>query len=1540
MVRRVIKTPKKRRVQTGGSVAEDVNSISTFTPKSIPDLALWIKVSQDAIVYSTVGDYIPTQSISIQDELRTKFPNRDARVITEIKGVGASLIRFELDSSDSPSFPTYDISANAVSLAYNERPFKLVTNNPITLQKNFSTFSTSENVDFNYIPSFNQLVVGPSIAYMKNGVSKFSEIIVYSRQLTSDEKQKVEGYLAYVNNNQYTLPIHHKFLPDMSYLPQLTSIASSLTDIKKSITSTTGDLDKLVETYTDPSGTDLVFRGRLTDAGDQLTVIHDILSKGALLSKSQGPVTIDSIFVAANSLNLLTVPFTTDYVKARIADILQLLTDVHKYIDGIKAAQPTPAAALAAQDTAIQESNLKEAQTQEIFESSHVEIQAHEFYEKLRRRSAAVTLNGESMYGPIYKDFEDKISVYVDAITYNKKKLSENWSTLTMSFNQIETQINSRAWLKYIPTIDISEAEVVLRGGEVHSIKYRDTYLNMIQSTYETIRAQVYDGDMAYINAAVTDKTAEIEGLYKAIQEKEIQPIMIRTFLPHFKQRYNEISNYMEKFTGLYDAITKSIRNIATAFDSSKKSATIPTLRDFPPIASSDTYRVECEITYVRKVNSSDENLTGIDYIVTDAEGNIKQFINVDGEIDNSYVFSKGLKLNREDHMFLTYSPYKDENGKPIRQEIKILDPLPNRTIIESLAKTRQPNYWFRAETNLYEIPRDQINGIHQFVFNAPQYPIQLPKYAIAVGSWFLIQNIGITPIQVQNPGFPDDLIDMIGHGESILYIYSGLNATYGNTYYGRVAWRDGYVPYDTLLNSPRSEYSVFVKELSKSIYVKKNLEPLIDSDGYFIEAITDKDGSTYDIDDVYKANPYPVQSMSQVSISDLKNKGTAAQALRSKSLIIVLKDSVTGLPILCNSKGIPGMNEFGFCKFAKTPIMLIDTPVIRGAFGDIHLDISGTTSEQMGVLEPFLKFESVYRSKFVQAFAKDAIKTFVFIGLSKYPILSPESKFIEAEQWTIMPPQEITYTDASDSKAVAYISSSTIKDSPLQAAPYRYISVQDTRLQIDMKKAATIILNRYETDKNYISKCISNIQETYTEAQGLGNAGNSIQSLLTTSMAQLKTDFDKYMTYQTSVEPIQASLDASIMTNALKITIDMLDLKMKELVESVGGTYNAIYGSIETTNKTLIAIKALEDSIADLSNNAVLEIENHIVSAKGTLQADAQTLKITAAPEFDRILKSMIKHKIEFLKKLDIARGSLRVRPEYLTEYKNWIAARRVEIKELNETLVRIREIEEIDIPSVFSARQVTERTKQMQKYNEIISQIDSYKKYKEAVGLWIGIPVSLSYDSQKPVIGAPVVKGLSIDLVVFNEITNPSIARDWAKLDAPPAVSARIHSELLAPIEEIKNKFRASFFEDNMAPPEPKQSLDDIRKMVEELGSKMAQTTAQLLAFESELAPVLKAYESIRATLRADLRAKLEAGAESIKEKWIELTGKRTAMQTLLLQNPDAAKEAALEKAFEIEPRVVALPTEFDDLSYFKMKEVAEEQEAVLKGLDGTVV
>jgi len=1545
---------QKRKLQSGGAVslAEDVNSISTFSPSSIPDLALWVKVNKESLKYSTIAEYIRTQSITVQEKLRELFKNKlDTSIITEIVGVNNSLIRFELDSINSQAFPTF-LAPNEISLNYDisgviPNSFKLVTKDPIVLQNKYSMWSTSTNVNFNYTPTFDQLIISPDFAgYMATHVSKFSEIIVYSRELTRSEKQQVEGYLAYVNNTQEMLPFYHTYLPDLSYLPVLSTVISNIQTLETSLKDSTTHLAE------DTSGN--IIRGEITDKLNDLSIIRQSLSKGALLSKKTGPITLESIFDSVNRLSLQTVPFTADYIKQKVTEASQLLLKTETHVKSLIPDRGVAIEAAAAAIVASQEAEISAQQTEEIFQDTEREIQAHEFYETLRKRSAAINLNGQKMYGPIYKDFEDRIEVYWDAISYNSKKIGDGWATLTGTFKPLETQIISKAWLKYVPLIDISESEITRRGGTVYSIQYRDTHLNQIQTQYERIRNQIYDGDMAYIANITTIKTKELEAIVKAIENKQIQPITAKTFLPHFKQRYDEITKYMETFQSLLETLMTSITAISTSLEASKRTSVMTAIDELPVISVKDTYRSECETVYIRKMNSSDEVLTGINYIVTDVEGNIHSVINSDGDIDNNFFFSNYMTMeySKEDLMFIQYHPYKDAEGRRLRQEYKILDELPTLSIIDSLAKLRRPNYWFHKGNSLFEIGRDQINGIHQFVVEFAQYPIQLPKYAIPVGSYFLIQNVGPLPIQVQNPGFPDDKIDMIGYGETLLYIYSGLDETYGSTYYGCVPWREGYIPYDTLTNSPRSAYSVFINELDASIFVKKNLEPVLDFEGYFVKAVTDSKGYTYDIDDVYLANPYSVQSIKRLNLSDLKNKGPRMTFKYTDASVWIVKDIVTGLPVLCNSRGTPGMNEYGYCKFAKTPIMLIDNNiVIRGAFGDIKVSIASTLEvEQMAMLEPFLNFNAVFRSKFVQPYEKGDVKTFVFIGLSKYPILSPKNNFIEAEEWALNPPQEVIYTSAKGQKASAFLlkDSPTIKNSQNSATPYPYISVQDTRSQIEMKKSAKIILNRYSTNKYYILECIDTIKNTYTNIKKLGEkASEGPNEVLSSANDQILADLETYEAYEPSVESIKASLDAMMLTSALKITIDMLDLKMKNVIESVAGTFAAITESIKVTTDLVNDIEAIDNTAREFRTAAVVEIEQRIASVKATFQADAQNLKITGAPEFDRLLKLMIKYKVDFLHRLVALENTLKVRPEYTTEYPNWIKTQKDQIKELNTLLIKIREIEQTDIPRVFSTRESIKRTEYTQKFRETSNQEDSYKAYRDAMNLWLGLPENAEYIKQRPIIntGEPVIKGLSIDLNIFKELKNPSVQRDWQQIDTSAEIGGKIAAELLGPTGALKEKHRfllvgfqgqaysgaiESFKE---------MDLNSIQVVLNNMKLKMDETTNQLIEFETDLAPILKAYENIRSDIRGELRLKLLKNNDSIREKWLELTGKRTAMQTILLQNPDPEKEAKLDKEFEIEPRVTGIisnnPVEYDTISYFKMREIADEQMAVLKEL-----
>jgi hypothetical protein len=188
----------------------------------------------------------------------------------------------------------------------------------------------------------------------------------------------------------------------------------------------------------------------------------------------------------------------------------------------------------------------------------------------------------------------------------------------------------------------------------------------MIQSTYEKIRNQIYNGDIGYIRTIVSQKTNEIKGIYDDIGNKKINLTMINTFLPHFKQEYNKINIYVENYTRILQTLIRSINSITEALDHSKRYGTTYILEDLPTISTLEIFRDECEIVYIKKVCLSDSKLTGIEYIVTDVEGNIKNTVNKDGSIEVSYFFAKyaNIKYNSEDLMYIIYHSYKDKNGK------------------------------------------------------------------------------------------------------------------------------------------------------------------------------------------------------------------------------------------------------------------------------------------------------------------------------------------------------------------------------------------------------------------------------------------------------------------------------------------------------------------------------------------------------------------------------------------------------------------------------------------------------------------------------------------------------------------------------------------------------------------------------------------------------------------------------------------------------------------------------------------------------------
>lgn len=1561
VVRRINRTPKKI-LHKGGDIGDSDIPFAQANPDpneiTIPDIVLWIKVRPELIKKSTIKSYIETQIL--QDELREQFKNSlDEVVITEIisdvSSPQNSLVRFELEpGSWFPTLSKNSSGMDVISMNFIKdisgsedvgKAFKLCTKNPVHLDPMYSMWSISKNVTFEYNKTLGKFIVDiDHIAFLKENVAEFSEIIVFSRKLNLNETQQMEGYMAIKKDEVYALPLNHPYLKDMSYLPELSDPIANIQEIQENTKKGIEEFNRVLDSKRSQYELNKLFnfentnRGKLTDILIQLNKLKQMLSKGALLSIKRGPTTLDTIFQAINDLAIITVPFTKEYFNSKLAEYIKTLVDVNEYIQLIQGLSDFQGVGGGEE---INNNAINTAKSQEILNQTALSAKAREFYQALRTRTNKINDLGANLYAPMNKKLNDQISAINDYAIYSNSTTSSEMKHLLVDFKDIDAQISTKNWLSYIPSINTNIIDTKTRRNQVISIQYQNTFLNTIQNTYESVRNQLQEGDMAFIQSSTANKTMELNAIYEDIEKNTIKPIWHKTFLPHCKQRYCEIDTCMQKFKILLPLVKGAIKSLKTILDWCKQNKSPASLDSIPVVPTQTSFRQED--VYIRKVCISDANLTGIEYIVTDSQGVIIQEPNINGEMDVSYIFPsyQPLVYNKDDSRYVLNSTYKNESGIQTVQTFNILNEFPSAiSVIDSLPELRKPNYWFHKTTNLFELPREQGNGIHQFILDSIEYPIQLPKYALELGTYFVIQNVGKNSIQVQIPGFPNDMTDMIGPQDSVLYIYSEFKQTDGNSYYGRVYLRDGYIPYDTLLNCPRSEYSVYVNELNAEIYVKDTLEPLYDLDGYFVQAIPDSNGYVYDIDDVYSANPYKVKSVKQMHLSDFARNSKLRPPTEATE-IFVAEDTITGLPVLCNSKGLPGINEFGFAKFAKGPLTFIDGKThLRGApeRGDLVLKPFQTGIQSLAMLESFITFETIYRTQFVKPYTD--LTKYIFVTHSNYPILSAGNTYIDSMARTITS-TEITYSDSGKNSNAYVVSLDPVLNGSISSVPHRFFL--DIVNQNEMKKACTIILNRYDTNKLFIINCLSVINGIYDDIAKFGKSqSEDMIASLQDAYKQLNADIKEYNTYSSIVQGIQNVLNGEAqekkqIQNDVKVSIDMLDLKMRELILSCWDTFKSIETSVEFFKKLMQDVKNITDSASKFRRVTVVDIEQRIGSVQARIQSDSQSMKVTSSPDIDRFLKLMIEYKLDFLQKLGDFENSLMNRPKYSSEYTAWITDKKGKIKQIHLIYNKIKAIADNEIPDAFNTRKVVLQQQISTTIQQLQKQIQSYVGYSNAIQLWLGIN-NEQYSQNPPIIntGNPSIKGITIDLIVFNELMNPSVIRDWKVSD-----SDRIQSELLDPIESLKILVKDTFSEIQM----PIVIEDSLRTSseIDTLNEKLQTITEVITNFETKLQPILKSYESVRSDIRNTLKTNLQQSVNAIHSRWIAITGKRTALLTLSAADASTPR-VDFDTIFtpEIESKVQDVlqgytnPTYYDSLAYFKLKGELDKHTDVNGNLD----
>jgi len=1053
--------------QDGGGIGYQpgipVNNIETFLPSLIPDLVLWIKANDKFVKHETIKSYINKQSYFIKEALLTQFGDTSEMVITEIvsdtPATPNSLIPLVLDTAIPTTFPSLRSVPNELD-AINMSNFrgstkvhtlKLVTSAPVETPT--SSFSISYGVTFSQNTITNQIVISTKLVDFptENPSAEFSELVVFSRALTLDETSKMEGYIAYKQNTQYTLPLTHPYLPNLINEPIFSSIASKFKTaedllMKYSAQLTVVHTDYLKEKKNTSHTTTVVnYQERIKTCSVKLMQLVQMLSKAYLYARRIKNLTLATIYSSVEQQ-----PFNESTIEAVLNECTEVNTSVNSYIQTLLSNYTEPF---------VKQTGGANTITTQISDHLLFTEQATQFknlHQKLKVISAQISADGDAAYNNLQNIVKDSLTNFIDIVRHHYTDVQTKVSTLNSEFKAIEKTILSKLWLSYLPNIDTSTD---ING-------YTNPALNLIQSYYTDVSGQLTNGDYAYI-------VSELNELYKitsTISLKPLNPLFKNLYTDYLSKVVEKSKSYYAEFKKLDASLHVYLNNINMFITTSKETGQVSTFED--KIDKDSIYESKIQDVYIRKVNPLDSLLFGLEYVETDSSGAIvgSHIIPFFPKL-LGYVFINGI--------YTKTTPYGN-----IKQTFKILDSFTDSVYSGLTVEQRIPLYTYTINS-LVEPQRNQMNSIHcvETIHNSP--PIVLPSLALSKGDWCLFYNIGVNPIAIRNPGVTGtrDSIDIIGSNQGFLYIY-----TEGETnYYGRRAITANQLPYDTLLNCPRASLSMFIDEIGTHVYIRKvdedTYEPVYSPEGYLVEVVKADDGMVYDIDDVYRAFPYSIYAVSpdkRVSLTFNPQKKKMVQIL--PNTFSISKDALTGFAVLLNKNGLVCMNEYGYCKYIHIPIQRIgETNKIHGAYNDLSIETTGMTVQQPYEIEDFLQFESLFRTRFVSNSGSHNI----FVTNTFNPIVSPDGICIEVPPITSSSP--LTYSDGNVSREISMVNSIPLPPNTSIGA-YEYINtarVLKAKTEIESISRNNL---RYESAKKYMEYEIASLVSKESEIKTFGS--------------------------------------------------------------------------------------------------------------------------------------------------------------------------------------------------------------------------------------------------------------------------------------------------------------------------------------------------------------------------------------------------------------------------------------------------------------------
>lgn len=1295
---------RRYKKQKGGGTRTgiDVKSIAAFNPASMPSLVFWIQASNPASIRRTpVAEYAAQQLPIIRMNLLDQYLSNPAEpVITEItssaKG-GNALIRFEAIESLSSLFPTLyepatgeapsiDISSFQEGAAAS-RSSTLISKEAIDLPDKHTLLVDGENVTIKYNTTLDRILVtaatvggAPTYTTDVHGktvrvpTAQFREILAFDRELTPEERQQIEGYFAYHSNTQYLLPPGHPYIPDLAgdevLAPPLGKVAPVLTTIAAAKARLTTDY----KAYAAKVGSDPLeaeykdLLSELDKATETLTAIRQSLFKAALSARAKAPggtgYTLEEIYTLANAANSGDSPLGDSEIDAKVNAANTVLKTAKDFLPKLTTADQQVAQKVVAMNQEAVVAARAEAETEERLRDVEAVARRREYVRAQIRVRMELDRLGDTLLNPLVEAFHTELQTTREAFSFQEKEWRERVRATETLFEPLRLLFAGEDWVQqFAEFADIGKTE----GGE-----YRTPALQTFSEVFGTISAAVQEGDIAYLKRQL-ERTAQDAVSVMAVWEKNRSLALFRKlYVAHVRQAYERAERWTQLLEERLERVETAVKQLAADMDSFRRYKEVTPFRPTFPI---DTF-LPLEPIYVARLTPGDSALLlGYTHIRVDAAGTPRAEMNAAGDLDVEFLFPDQAAATAGGKMSLE-SGYTDPKTKaPILQHYFFVAPQA-KSILDRLPPSRIPALKSLQVTGKVatELSRDLVNTVIQVTTDGAVHPLSLPKYAVRDGGFFCIQNVGADPLWVRNPGAVDDILDLVGPGEVRVYMYgegTSLSSSPGFAY-GHQVWQEGRLPYDTLLRSPRSAYSVYVKDLKTAIYcVPMGNVPtaLVDADGYFVPVRPAADGNVYDADDFALSNPYRVQTLPEVGIDGLAFDRLAAKgqvrAVGGTVKIPALRDSKTGAVILGGRgrPGIPVADEFGIGKFVLGPILWNGgSAKVKGSGEDLELEFGGagaTAIDQPFLFPQGLSFPRLFRSQFCKPFRLEGgALAPVFTTALEIPLVGPSGEFILIPANSAPAADDLyVYAEPAGNMNQIFLLS---KDTPITEGKAAHVPYKDTETIVAntaVERKARLIMTRFISGFEFSKGEPKRLQETADRLLGLGEEiTDSVRGAIKDTIAMVEERLKTFTEFEGMIERLQRAMKDGEVPTEVVMSLGVLELRLRDKMMEIMQLVAAVQPSVENFQFLLDRRDAAKKFVERMRKLGEEVFKRGYEAIQFLYKVHLERTKSISSPEIDAATGQLKTVEVAFKTKQTDLEGRLADQPDTVAELREWL--------------------------------------------------------------------------------------------------------------------------------------------------------------------------------------------------------------------------------------------------------------------------------------------